>query len=51
MINEYMPKKELILMENENFVPASFNRDSGTNRQLSVTLDISDFQKNTSCIF
>ena len=29
----------------KNFVPASFNWDSGTNRQLSVTLDISDFQK------
>ena len=25
--------------------------DSGANRKLSVTIDISDFQKNTSCIF
>ena len=29
---------------------ANINWDSGANRKLSVTIDISDFQKNTSCI-
>ena len=29
----------------------NINWDSGANRKLSVTIDISDFQKNTSCIF
>ena len=29
----------------------NINWDSGVNRKLSVTVDISDFQKNTFCIF
>jgi hypothetical protein len=38
--------KKLIQM-NEN--KTNINWDSGANRQLSLTIDISDFQKNTSC--
>ena len=33
---------------NEN--KTNINWDSGAYRKLSVTVDISDFQKNTSCI-
>ena len=34
---------------NEN--KTNINWDSGANRKFFVTVDISDFQKNTSCIF
>lgn len=35
----------------EKLPSARIQWDSGANRQLSVRLDNSDFQKNTSCIF
>ena len=35
----------------KDFRPASFNWDSGAYRKLSVSIDISDFQKNTFYIF
>ena len=37
--------------EEKSFSKTSINWDSGTNRKLPVTIGISDFQKNTSCIF
>ncbi len=37
--------------KNEIFAKVRLNWDSGANRKLSVTVDISDFQKNTFCIF
>ena len=36
---------------NESFAKARINWDSGAYRKLPVTIGISDFQKNTSCIF
>ena len=38
-------------MEKEKLPSTRIQCDSGVNRQLSVSLDNSDFQKNTSCIF
>ena len=35
----------------EGFSKMSINWNSGAYRKLLVTADISDFQKNTSCIF
>lgn len=35
----------------KNNISGSINWDSGAYRKPSVTVDISDFQKNTSCIF
>lgn len=40
-----------MLNEEKSFPKASINWDSGAYRKLYVTVDISDFQKNTSCIF
>lgn len=40
-----------MLNEEKSFPKASINWDSGAYRKPSVTVDISDFQKNTSCIF
>lgn len=41
-------------MENngdKNLTHININWDSGAYRKLSVSLEISDFQKNTFCIF
>ena len=35
----------------EKLPSTNINWDSGANRKLSATVDISDFQKNTFCIF
>ena len=45
--------KEVKVMSNEekSFSKTSINWVSGAYRKLYVTVDISDFQKNTSCIF
>ena len=37
--------------EGKSCASTSINWDSGAYRKLPVTIGISDFQKNTSCIF
>ena len=37
--------------DNKSCASTSINWDSGAYRKLSVSLEISDFQKNTFCIF